>query len=239
MKWISSKTIGWSIYALASLLLCIWLAWHLLAQANFFYSSWYSLLAIDTTIEDVAPGHKYKPEFEDTDQIEHERLFAEIVRAIHQQGQGLERIKFKNPQGADLGTLLTESEVQHLLDVAKLIDQLNWLALLLLVIALLLLALLFVLRINAPPMKVLLLGMLSAVLVIFLFILAAGPKKIFYWLHTQVFPKDHQWFFYYEDSLMSLLMKAPNLFAPIAILLVLLAIVFWALHIIILKKIGV
>ena len=128
---------------------------------------------------------------------------------------------------------------EHLLDVAKLIDQLNWLALLLLVIALLLLALLFVLRINAPPMKVLLLGMLSAMLVIFLFVLAAGPKKIFYWLHTQVFPKDHQWFFYYEDSLMSLLMKAPNLFAPIAILLVLLAIAFWALHIIILKKIGV
>ena len=34
------------------------------------------------------------------------------MRAIHQQGQGLERIKFKNPQGADLGILLTESEVR-------------------------------------------------------------------------------------------------------------------------------
>jgi hypothetical protein len=35
-------------------------------------------------------------------------------------------------------------------------------------------------------------------------------------LHTVVFPADHQWFFYYKDSLMASLMKAPDIFAAIA-----------------------
>lgn len=61
-------------------------------------------------------------------------------------------------------------------------------------------------------------------------VLLAGAKKFFYWLHTIVFPADHQWFFYYEESLMSTLMKAPALFAPISILLILLGLVFWLLQ---------
>jgi len=46
---------------------------------------------------------------------------------------------------------------------------------------------------------------------------AFGFTDVFYYLHTLVFPDNHQWFFYYQESLMSSLMKAPDLFAGIAI----------------------
>jgi len=46
-------------------------------------------------------------------------------------------------------------------------------------------------------------------------------------LHVLIFPADHQWFFYYQDSLMSTLMKAPDLFAGIAVQIVLLALALY------------
>ncbi|MDZ7747429.1 MAG: hypothetical protein U5K43_00040 [Halofilum sp. (in: g-proteobacteria)] len=47
---------------------------------------------------------------------------------------------------------------------------------------------------------------------------AVGPVDLFYWLHEQVFPPDHQWFFHYQESLMSMMMRAPDLFGAIAVL---------------------
>jgi hypothetical protein len=68
-------------------------------------------------------------------------------------------------------------------------------------------------------------------------VVLADAKTFFYWLHTVVFPSDHQWFFYYEESLMSTLMKAPYLFAPISIMLLLFALIMWTLHLVLLRKI--
>jgi hypothetical protein len=50
-----------------------------------------------------------------------------------------------------------------------------------------------------------------------------GPVQVFYVLHELVFPAGHEWFFYYQDSLMSMMMQAPNLFGPIAVLWLVLA----------------
>tara|TARA_Y100000588_G_scaffold356149_1_gene412087 strand:- start:498 stop:764 length:267 start_codon:yes stop_codon:yes gene_type:complete len=50
-------------------------------------------------------------------------------------------------------------------------------------------------------------------------VFALGPKQVFYWFHIKVFPEGHQWFFYYQESLMSTLMKAPDLFGFIAVLI--------------------
>jgi hypothetical protein len=59
-------------------------------------------------------------------------------------------------------------------------------------------------------------------------ILIAGPVEVFYGIHRWVFPTGHQWFFFYEESLMSTLMKAPDLFGYIAIILLLLTLtIFW------------
>ena len=43
---------------------------------------------------------------------------------------------------------------------------------------------------------------------------------MFYQFHIWLFPADHEWFFYWQDSLMSTLMKAPVLFGGIAVVLV-------------------
>jgi uncharacterized membrane protein len=61
-------------------------------------------------------------------------------------------------------------------------------------------------------------------------LLTVGFREVFYAFHEAIFPPDHQWFFYYQDSLMSTMMKAPFLFGYIAAALVALALVYlWAL----------
>jgi hypothetical protein len=60
-------------------------------------------------------------------------------------------------------------------------------------------------------------------------VLLIGPKTVFYTLHTWVFPAGHAWFFYYQDSLMTTLMQAPNLFAGIAAEVLLLTVTLFAL----------
>ena len=56
-----------------------------------------------------------------------------------------------------------------------------------------------------------------------------GFTDIFYYLHTLVFPENHQWFFYYQESLMSSLMKAPDLFAGIGLSLVVIALIIYVI----------
>jgi len=68
---------------------------------------------------------------------------------------------------------------------------------------------------------VLMVSLASAVFIV-------GPKDVFYQMHIWVFPDNHQWFFYYQDSLMSTMMKAPDLFAGIAAQIVLLALLLFS-----------
>lgn len=226
----------WTAYSAGSLLLSLWLAWQLSAQLNFLYPTWYSLLEIDQTVVQTMPRHLYKQEFIATNTQEHHRLFAEIVTSIQNHGHGLELITFYNPSGDELGLLLTESEVIHLQDVANLLDILDWFALVILMFCLLLLAGIIFFKVRMPSIKRLSISMLTVIGISVLVILLAGAKKFFYWLHTVVFPSGHQWFFYYEESLMSTLMQAPNLFAPISAMLLLLSLVIWLLHLLLLHK---
>jgi hypothetical protein len=55
-------------------------------------------------------------------------------------------------------------------------------------------------------------------------------------MHIFVFPDNHQWFFYYQDSLMSTLMKAPDLFAGIAIQIVLVGLILYGVMLLAIKK---
>lgn len=229
----------WAAYSTTSLLVSIWLAWHLCAQVNFLYPLWYSTLSINQTVSQTSPRHLYKKQFGATTVQEHHRLFAEIVKSVQNQGKGLANIKFYDEQGRLLGQLLTEKEIIHLNDVARFVNQLNWLSLILFVICLLLVATFFLLRITMPKLRSLfvsvgvILGMLALV------VISIGPTRVFYWLHPIVFPADHQWFFYYEESLMSTLMKAPALFAPLGVQLILLGLLIWGLHLLVLKKLNV
>ncbi len=226
----------WAAYSVGTLLLCIWLAWQLSAHFNFMYPVWYSLLKIDQTIDQTMPQHLYKKEFIATNTDEHHRLFSEIVSSIQNSGQGLEQIEFYTPTGEKLGQLLTQSEIIHLQDVANLVDILTWFALVLLIFCLMILAAIIFFRVNMPSVKMLSAVIIACIGIVIFVILLSGAKKFFYWLHTVIFPSEHQWFFYYEESLMSTLMKAPDLFAPISIMLLLTGIVIWLIHLQLLKK---
>jgi uncharacterized membrane protein len=235
----SIQTYGlWALYSVGSLLISLWLAWQLSAQVNFLYPLWYSTLKIDQTIEQTMPKHLYKKEFIATNVKEHHRLFAEIVTSIQNNGRGLEEIKFYSPSGKYLGQLLTESEVVHLKDVADLLNVLGWFCIAMLIFCLIVLATIIIFRSAMPSAKKLLVSVLGLAIVAVVLIVVLGTKKFFYWLHTVVFPDNHQWFFYYEESLMSMLMKAPDLFAPISIQLLLLGIGIWLLHLLLLRKFG-
>ncbi len=221
----------WASYSLGSLLVCIWLAWQLSAQFNFAYPVWYSALDIDQTISQTMPGHLYKKEFIFTDSKEHYRLFGEIVSSIQAGGQGLAEIRFYTPQGKKLGALLTESEIIHLQDVANLVDLLDWLVVGVVTICLALMSAIIYLQLPMPTVRKLGISLLATVVTATACILSFGAQTFFYWLHTVIFPAEHQWFFYYEESLMSTLMKAPDLFAPISIMLLVLGLLIWWLHI--------
>lgn len=229
----------WALYSLTSLLLCIWLAWHLFAQINFMYPLWYSLLHIDQTIEETTPRHLHKKHFDQTSRQEHHRLFAEIVRAVQDRGKGLTQIQYRDREGKVLDRLLTQNEVIHLRDVANFVNLLNWWSLILLVVSLVLLALMFLVRVSMPALRKLLLTVIAVVAAAAIVLALAGFTKVFYWLHPIVFPADHQWFFYYEESLMSTLMKAPVLFAPLGVQLIVLGFVIWGLHLLLLQKLRV
>lgn len=207
--------------ALVAWLAALWLAWLLLAQTNFLYGIWYELLAIEQTIQQYAPQNRYRQNFELTTKTEQQRLLAAIVDAIHQQGQGLDTLRYHDPKGQVLDNLLTPAEIIHLQDVAALIDKLTILGCICLILWLSNIGL------QRQPVKLsqLLLSLLVLHLIAGVLILLIGPVTVFYQLHEWLFPAQHQWFFYYQDSLMTTMLKAPDIFAPITLIWLLLAIV--------------
>lgn len=224
--------IYWALLVLAASVTAAWLAWLALAQLNFLYPLWHDLTGIDRTIEVYAPQNRYRRGFEQTSAAERSRLFAAIVDAIHDRGRGLRGLVYHDPNGRPLGKLLHEAEVLHLQDVARLIDRLRPVVVSAAVLTVLILLALCGQRSSPPSAKSLVLGLFVPLLVLAGALLVMGPVKVFYWLHTLVFPPGHQWFFYYQDSLMSTMMQAPDLFGYIALVwgflsLLLLAALIW------------
>ncbi|MCW8839494.1 MAG: DUF1461 domain-containing protein [Gammaproteobacteria bacterium] len=212
------NALQWSLLLLSMLLASLYLSWQGLAQVDYGYSAWYDLLDIEATIESEAPRNRFRTQFELTDRAERERLFSGIVDAINHGGEGLSALVYHTPDGMGLGPLLTRAEVVHLQDVAHLVGRFRtaaWIALGLAVA----LSLMAVWRRMSPPSAGrLALGSVIGLGGAVLLLAAAGPVRVFYALHEMVFPPDHQWFFYYDESLMSMMMQAPNLFGPIAVL---------------------
>jgi hypothetical protein len=208
--------VQWIVFILAALLAAAYLAWLALAQANFLYPLWYNGIGIDRTIEIYTPQNRYQQGFEETSKAERSHLFAAIVDAIHNHGRGLRKLVYHDATGRQLGYLLRNPEVTHLQDVARLIDRIRPVGLGAVIVTA---ALLFVIRRRKAPMPSLILlslGAIAPLCAIAMTVISIGPIKVFYWLHTHIFPPDHEWFFYYQNSLMSTMMKAPDLFGYIA-----------------------
>ena len=120
-----------------------------------------------------------------------------------------------------------EAEIIHLQDVANLIDVFYRAGLIGLLLWIGLIVFAYQQKLKLPAIKKILLGFLAGFAFITVLVIVIGPTAVFYWFHVQVFPDGHQWFFYYQDSLMTTLMKAPDIFAFIAVLLLSLLITLW------------
>jgi hypothetical protein len=212
----------------AAALAGLWLSWCCLAMVDFLYPQFYAALDIQGHIERFGPENRYKKEFETTTSEERFRLFGVIVDAIHDSGRGLEHLEYRDAAGQPLGRLLREPEIVHLQDVARLVDRLapiGWMAVAWTGIHLLLIRLL---GWAVPPLSRLLGASVLATVAAFLLVIGIGPRKVSHVLHELVFPPENTWFFYYQDSLMSTMMKAPDLFGAIAVALVALGLLFYA-----------
>jgi hypothetical protein len=208
--------IQWVIFILTASLAACYLAWLSLAQVNFLYPLWYDLIGIDRTIAVYAPQNRYRQGFEQTTKAERNRLFAAIVDAIHNHGRGLQRLVYRNPRGQSLDRFLRTAEILHLRDVAHLIDTVRPIGLVATIVAGILLFTIRCQRMSIPSFVSLVLGIAIPIGAAVGALLIIGPVEAFYWLHTLIFPPGHDWFFYYQDSLMSTMMKAPDLFGYVA-----------------------
>lgn len=212
----------------AAALASLWIAWRALALVDFLYPVLYDAIDVHGHIETYAPQNRYKADFAATTREERLRLFGEIVDAIHASGAGLDQIVYRRPDGQVIDTLLRAPEVGHLQDVADLVDRMapvGWLAVAWTALHLLLIRL-FGWRV--PTLARLLGASTLAVAAATGAVLLIGARRVFYWFHEWVFPPDHPWFFYYQDSLMSTMMKAPDLFGAIAAALLALGLLVYA-----------
>lgn len=213
----------WGVFAVSLYLGALLIAWRLLASVDFLYPLWYDVLGIEQTIKLYGPQNHFRRGFEETSRWERERLFSAIVTAIHDQGGGLENLFYRDSVGHPIGQLLTSPEILHLQDVSRLVDLFLRVGLGGLILGTILMISLHLQSLSMPPVRILLLGTFAAMSGAMAFILLIGPEDVFYGLHTWLFPPEHPWFFYYQDSLMTTLMKAPDLFGCIALALLVLS----------------
>ncbi len=209
--------LSWFFVLLAALVVSILTSWFAISGLDYGFPFWYEFYNIGPHVDHFGPQNRYVSGLELLPASEHIRLFSEIVYSVHHHGVGLEDIRFIY-QGENQA-MLRNAEVIHLQDVANLIDNLR--NLLYTSTAILVAGMpVLVWRRSNPDVKIqgLLLSFLIGAISAWVFVV--GAKEAFYQIHVWIFPPDHDWFFYYQDSLMSTLMKAPYLFGGIAIAII-------------------
>ncbi|MBZ2187867.1 DUF1461 domain-containing protein [Alcanivorax sp. JB21] len=212
----SKRGLLWLGYALTCVWLALALSWWLLSRLDYGYPLWYSVLNIEQHIATYAPENAAKPGFEALSATQHAEAFSAIRRAVHDGGRGLAAIQYTGPDGREL-PLLIRAEVVHLQDVADLLARATLASG---VLCLLWLPLAWGSRRSGlPGWRARSLSALVLAVPMLFWLLIAGPKAVFYQLHIWLFPPENPWFFYWEESLMSTLMKAPYLFGAIALVL--------------------
>lgn len=218
------------LYGFSGLVVASFIAWIMMCKVDFLYPSFYDLLSIDETISEFAHQNYYKQGFELTSKSQHISIFSEIVTAIHNDGEGLKEISYTYSNTLNqkiTSSFLHQAEVIHLQDVAHLLNILMKLALIFMLIWCALSFFFIYKNKPLPSFKSQIKSISLFIGMTLLVVSIIGPQKIFYWLHTVIFPAENQWFFYYQDSLMTTMMKAPILFAPISIVLMVLAFVIF------------
>ena len=202
--------------ALSGLCVAFALSWGLLASMNFSYGFWHDYGGIGWAIDEYGDDNQFRFGFHLTSKAQREALFAGIAKAIQNDGVGLEDLEYQVP-GYEPQKLLREPEVVHLVDVAHLVNKGMMLAAVAGLIWLVLWLYFFFWERAIPSLKRQVLSIFALMAFLTLLVLLIGPVKIFYVAHEWVFPENHQWFFYYQESLMSTMMYAPYIFGWIAL----------------------
>ncbi|MGK0247735.1 MAG: hypothetical protein ACI910_000462 [Oleispira sp.] len=224
-----------------ALVLSFYGGWMVNAKLGYGYAWLYGFYETEQHIARYAPQNKFRQGFETTSVDEHKNIFQQIVDSVHDNGTGLADISYEH--SGQILSLLHEAERIHLQDVANLINTIHKLAFccLLVFIACFLGEYRHQCKSKGQTEEqASALGLLNIFALLLILMTAAffiwGAKGIFYQMHILVFPDNHQWFFYYQDSLMSTLMKAPDLFAGIAIQIVLVGLIFYGVMLLAMKK---
>lgn len=225
----------WPLFFLCQLGALALASWHLAAQVHFAYPLGYRLLSLDKHIAEYAPLNRNKADFQFTSPADHWRLFGEISDAVQDSGRGLQSISYSLRNGQTTG-LMHEAEIIHLQDVANLIDRFYRAGFVCLGLWLGLIAIAIWKRYRPPPVAKVAIGFVVGLTLLTAVVIAVGPKALFYWLHEQIFPPGHAWFFYYQDSLMTTLMKAPDIFAFISLFLLVILVLLWCLALFLFKR---
>ena len=222
-----------SILSISLFIICLFLAWKTLSSANFFFDRLYEFHAIEEQIKKYAPQNRNRKNFEITSSLEHERIFGEIVSSINSNGKGLARISYFDPSGEIIDTFLTDDEVTHLEDISGLILSSTELVLLLTFALIAFYGFSYYYKVTRSkffwkPVSTFL-SLSSMVLTLILItggVFLVGPRKVFHILHELFFANKGQWFFYYQESLMTTLLPE-SLFGTIAVMLTICALIYW------------
>ena len=224
MKYVVARQLTWCVFALTLLVFSLGVSWQVSKSTNFLYNFWYQTLHInEVVLKNVPKNTQGKRDFPVNNIKLHENKFADIVQAIHQQGHGLANISYVNNRSV-VKPLLTKGEVLHLEDVANLLGLVEkvWWGSLLFLCGWLIVYALLVEQLSVKSVRKMptgqqkLISLLGFILLLVVALSIWGFTEVFYYLHTVIFPAEHQWFFYYQDSLMATLMKAPDIFSAIA-----------------------
>lgn len=204
------------------------LAWISLSTVNFLYPAWYEVLDIDAHIDRYGPQNRYRHGFEHTSREKHHALFAGMLEAINSGGQGLAELSYIGPGGKRV-QLLRPPEQVHLQSVARLVGRLQILGHVMLGVLLLGVVVLRSGGLGLPSPRAVTGGAAALTALAGLGVMVYGAEDAFEAMHEMVFPAGEQWFFYYQESLMTTLLKAPDLFAALAVLLIVAALGWFAL----------
>ena len=232
-----------SLLSITLFVVCLFLAWKSLSTANFFFDRIYEFHALDEQIKRFAPQNRNKTNFEITSSAEHHRIFAEIVSSINSSGDGLSEISYYSPDGEKIDAFLTNDEITHLKDVSQLVVSSEQLILILISLLILFYGFCYFYKVQKSryfwkPVSTIL-SFSTMVLTLILgagIIMVLGPRNVFHILHKLLFSGKGQWFFYYQESLMTTLLPE-SLFGTIAVMLVAAAFIYWMILNFILQKI--
>jgi len=224
---------------LFSTFIALLFAWYIGAYFNFAFPLLYEFLDISSSIQLHAPQNIYKKDFSSTVSTQHFELFAQIVEGIsldaNQVKNYLGQLTYGNAEQPVIDTFLHAKEIQHLYDVSVLLKTIKIASLTLAILGIALITaakIITPIEIGKNKFRKRDVYFLVAPLFLLLGIalLLFGFESVFYQLHEWFFPAGHQWFFYYYESLMTPLMKAPDLFVYIGSLILFIFIIFqWAI----------